>query len=132
MLNKNYNPSPHMKCYLIIALIALTGLAAKAQTRLRTDESVRSQLMNGTAPGLLFSKSVPTQKESAKGPVNMGSLGRQIRENAIPGMSYRMARPSAQSEMGPDVQAQRDTSRVMTGTAPKPVQKASFPATDIE
>lgn len=121
-----------MKCCLIIALIAFTGLAAKAQTRFRTDESVRSQLMNGTAPGLLFSKSVPAQKEPVKGLVNTGSLGRQIRDNAMPGMSYQTARPSAQPGMGPEVRTQRDTSTVMTGTAPKPAQKTPLAATGRE
>ena len=121
-----------MKCYLIIALIAFSGLAAKAQTRFRTDESVRSQLLNGTAPGLLFSKSVPAHQEPAKGPVNTGSLGRQIRGNGMPGMLYQTAKPSVQPGTEPDVQTQRDTSTVMSGTVPKPAQKAPFPATDRE
>lgn len=87
-----------MKCYLIIVLIALTSIAAKAQSRFKTNESITSQLKNGTAPGLVFSKSVPAKKVHAPVPANTESLGSQIRGNTLPGMLYQRTTPASKPD----------------------------------
>lgn len=79
-----------MKYYLIIALLALTGAAATGQSRFRTDESIISQLKNGTAPGLVFSTESAAKKEITARPVStQKSIGRQIRSNTVPGLQYK-------------------------------------------
>ncbi|GAA4440203.1 hypothetical protein GCM10023091_23490 [Ravibacter arvi] len=79
-----------MKYYLIIALLALTGAAATGQSRFRTDESIISQLKNGTAPGLVFSTEPAAKKEITPRPVStQKSIGRQIRSNTVPGLQYK-------------------------------------------
>lgn len=93
-----------MKCYLIIVLIALTAIATKAQTQFKTNESITSQIKNGTAPGLLFSKSVPTKKVAQAEPVNKESFGKQIRSNALPGMLYQRTTPAVKPETESNIQ----------------------------
>jgi predicted permease len=53
-----------MKPYLIIFAIILTGTIAKGQSAFRTNESISSQLINGTAPGLVFRKAAPVTHET--------------------------------------------------------------------
>ncbi len=128
MLNKNINLSRIMKCYLIIALIALTGIAAKAQTRFRTDESIASQIKNGTAPGLLFSKSVPTKKEAVTATVNTESLGKQIRSNTLPGLQYQKPTAKPETELNGQTQPNAPLIRDKALGTPKSVEKAAVPA----
>ncbi|SEI53465.1 hypothetical protein SAMN05216327_102293 [Dyadobacter sp. SG02] len=120
-----------MKCYLIIALIAFTGLTASAQTRYKTDERMIDQFKNGTVPGLLFSKSVPAQKAPEAKPANTESFGRQIRNNAIPGVLYKETMTPAQPATGQNVQARPDTSSAGTraGVNQKVPQKSPFKTT---
>ncbi|MBO9636985.1 MAG: hypothetical protein J7576_02345 [Siphonobacter aquaeclarae] len=115
-----------MKNYLIPALFLLLSIAAKAQSRYRTDESIGSQLRNGTAPGLLFHKPVSAKKEVTKEPVNTGSLGRQIRGNAVPGLSYQKSpAPEAKVLSQPKPEALPGTEKVAEGQKPeeKPTPK---------
>lgn len=88
-----------MKYYLIIALLALTGAAATGQSRFRTDESIISQLKNGTAPGLVFSTEPAAKKEITARPVSTEkSIGRQIRSNTVPGLQYKEEAGGTSSE----------------------------------
>jgi hypothetical protein len=72
-----------MKPYLIILAIVLTGTIAKAQSAFKTNESISSQLKNGTAPGLVYRKVEPVKKETTAEPVNMNSSGKQIGNNSL-------------------------------------------------
>jgi|GEM_PF-3390088 hypothetical protein len=73
-----------MKPYLIIFALILTGTIAKAQTAFRTNESISSQLKNGTVPGFVYSKGESVKKETAAESVQMGSAGKQISNNSLP------------------------------------------------
>jgi len=87
-----------MKYCLIIVVIALTSIAANAQSRFKTNESIASQIKNGTAPNLLFSKQVPVKRVQLAEPVNRESLGKQIRSNTLPGMLYQRTAPAAKPD----------------------------------
>lgn len=129
MLNKNVNPSRIMKCYLIIAIIALTGVAAKAQNRFNTNESIASQIKNGTAPGLLFSEPAPAKKESVTDPVNKESLGKQIRSNTMPGLLYKTTTAKSQTDL--NIQAKPEVPLVNDkATDNQSRLKSSSPKTD--
>lgn len=96
-----------MKYILIIALTALTGVTATAQSRFKTDESIGSQLKNGTAPGLLFSKDVAVKKDTLSKPATTGGYGKQLRTNSLPGRLYKPA-SEAKPEASPAVPVKRE------------------------
>ncbi|SDG29178.1 hypothetical protein SAMN04487996_11758 [Dyadobacter soli] len=96
-----------MKYILIIALTALTGITATAQSRFRTDESIGSQLKKGTAPGLLFSKDVAAKKDTLHKPTATGGYGQQLRTNTLPGRLYKPA-SEAKPETSPAVPVKRE------------------------
>ncbi len=96
-----------MKYVLIIALTALTCIKTTAQSRFRTDESIGSQLKNGTAPGLLFSKDAAVKKDTLPKPTTTGSYSKQLRTNTLPGTLYKPAQ-GAKLETSPAVPVKRE------------------------
>ncbi|WP_187293426.1 hypothetical protein [Dyadobacter fermentans] len=96
-----------MKYILIIALTALTGVMATAQSRFKTDESIGKQLKNGTAPGLLFSKDVVVKKDTLPKPAATGGYGKQLRTNSLPGGLYKPA-SEAKPEASPAIPVKRE------------------------
>lgn len=73
-----------MKPYLIIFALVLTGTTAKAQSAFRTNESISSQLINGTVPGFVYRKSESVKKEIRAEAVPMKSAGKRISNNSLP------------------------------------------------
>jgi hypothetical protein len=74
-----------MKPYLIIFAIVLTGTIAKAQSVFKTNESISSQLKNGTVPGLVYKKEASVENQTKANPENMKSAANQARNNSSPG-----------------------------------------------
>lgn len=73
-----------MKPYLLIFAIILAATTAKAQTAFRTNESISSQLKNGTVPGLVYGNAASVTKE-ATASANAGSSAKHIRSSS-PGL----------------------------------------------
>lgn len=122
MSNNYLKSSSSMKYYLILAFVVWGSFAAKAQTKFRTDEPIIDQLKNGTAPGLLFNKSVPARKESAREPVRTGTSGRQIRSNSVPGVLYQTTEKAKTNE-----QPKPNETGDKAIEGPKPDEKAASP-----
>lgn len=90
-----------MKPYLIIFAIMLAGTTAKAQSAFKTNESISSQLRNGTVPGFVYGTAASVKKETtAAAPVNMESSGKRIGNNSLPGGVYDKKMPGTKPQTG--------------------------------
>jgi hypothetical protein len=93
-----------MKPNLIIFAIVLTGTIAKGQSAFRTNESISSQLKNGTVPGLVYSKGASEEHQTKANPGNMKSAGNQARNNSLPGVVSETQKAETKSQTDLSVQ----------------------------
>lgn len=118
-----------MKPYLIIFAIVLTGITAKAQSAFRTNESISSQLKNGTVPGLVYGKAESVKKETTAEPVNRGSSGKHITNNSLPGVASEKKVGGTKPQTDLSAQTKSTVSLVSDRPAeiPGPVEKVVPP-----
>ena len=85
----------NIKTIVSLLLIIATSTALKAQTE-NTGERLITQLMNGTAPGLLFSSEKPAPAPVTARKLNQNeSLIAQIKKGTAPGMQFKPVAGSA-------------------------------------
>ena len=118
-----------MKPYLIIFAIVLTGITAKAQTAFKTNESISSQLRNGTVPGLVYGKATSVKKETTVEPVNKEGFGQHISNNSLSGVVSE--RKTAETKPQTDLSAQTKSAVTLASDKPaeipRPVEKVVLP-----
>jgi len=118
-----------MKPYLIIFAIVLAGTTAKAQSAFKTNESISSQLKNGTAPGLVYGKAESVKKETTAEPVNMESSGKHVRNNSLPGKLSE--KKTAETKLQTDLSVQNKSAVPLASDKPAersgPVEKVVPP-----
>jgi hypothetical protein len=118
-----------MKFYLIIFAVVLTGAAAKAQSAFKTNESISSQLKNGTASGLVYGKIESVKKETTAEPVNTESFGKQFRSNSLPGVVYerKIAVTKPQTDLSVQTKSAVPLASDKVADRPGPVEKVVPP-----
>ena len=85
----------NIKTIGLLLLTMATSTALKAQTE-NTSERLITQLMNGTAPGLLFSSEKPAPAPVTTKKLNQNeSLITQIKKGTAPGMQFKPVAGSA-------------------------------------
>ncbi|ACT96660.1 hypothetical protein [Dyadobacter fermentans] len=117
-----------MKAYLLIFAIILATTTAKAQTAFRTNESISSQLKNGTVPGLVYGKTASSKKETTAS-ANAESSAKHIRNNSLPGVASE--KKTAETKPQTDLSAQNKRSVQLASDRPveipRPVEKVERP-----
>ncbi|SEJ36939.1 hypothetical protein SAMN05216327_10979 [Dyadobacter sp. SG02] len=118
-----------MKPYLIIFAIVLTGTIAKAQSAFKTNESISSQLKNGTVPGFVYGKVASVKKETTAGPVNLENSGKHITNNALPGMvsEKKIAGTKPQTDLSAQSKSAVPLASDKPAERPGPVEKVELP-----
>ena len=76
-----------MKNIIILFFALVIAVAAQAQSRYKTDVSIRSQLTGNSVPGAVYRDA--SVKNSKAGAVAQQGAGAQIRGNAVPGVRYK-------------------------------------------
>ncbi|SDG61500.1 hypothetical protein SAMN04487996_120142 [Dyadobacter soli] len=118
-----------MKPYLIIFAIVLAGTAAKAQSAFKTNESISSQLKNGTVPGLVYGKAEPVKKGTTAEPANMESSGKHITNNSLPGVvsEKKIAGTKPQTDLSVQTKPVVQLASDKPAERPGPVEKVVLP-----
>lgn len=98
---------------LIIALCATT--IAGAQTSYRTDESVGSQIKNGTAPGMVIRKDVAPAPKQVQVVESSEPYSKLLKENRLPGVTYQKA---TAKQSGPSKAATQSANSTLASDAP--------------
>ena len=118
-----------MKPYLIIFAIVLTGITAKAQSAFRTNESISSQLKNGTVPGLVYGKAASVKKETTAEPVNKEGFDKHISNNSLPGVvsENKTAGTKPQTDLSTQTKSAVPLASDRPAEIPGPVEKVVPP-----
>lgn len=118
-----------MKPYLIIFAIVLAATTAKAQSAFKTNESISSQLKNGTVPGLEYRKVEPVKKETTAEPVNKEGFGKHISNNSLPGVisDKKTAGTKPQTDLSAQTKSAVPLASDRPAEIPGPVEKVEPP-----
>ncbi|MGV3601119.1 MAG: hypothetical protein ACO1N1_07935 [Dyadobacter fermentans] len=117
-----------MKPYLLIFAIILAATTAKAQTAFRTNESISSQLKNGTVPGLVYGNAASVTKE-ATAAANAESSAKHIRNNSSPGLASekKTTETKLQSDLPVQTKPAVQLASDRPAEIPGPVEKVGRP-----
>ena len=107
---------------LFFALFAVVA-GAKAQSKYKTDVSIREQILNNSVPGAVYRDASVKAKKS--GTVQQTSTGAQIKGNAVPGVRYKTGNSGGNDAKQPEASAQVVASDKKAEKLPEPkTQKA--------